>query len=208
MEPGFSTADEVTSVSGRGVGMDVVRRNIEALRGTVSVASVAGAGTTVSLRLPLTLAIIDGFLVGVGASVYVIPLEMVTECLEHDCGGTRDRERGFINLRGEVLPLLRLRDVFEVRGEPPGEERIVVVQYAGRHAGFVVDALMGELQTVIKPLGRLFERLSGIGGSTILGNGDVALILDVQELVERAIGAEAARGLPAGSAGVRRIARA
>ena len=105
-----------------------------------------------------------------------------------------------MNLRGDVLPVLRLRDVFEVRSEPAREEKVVVVQYGGRRAGFVVDALMGEFQTVIKPLGRLFERLSGIAGSTILGNGDVALILDVQELVERAAGAEERRGERAAAA--------
>jgi two-component system chemotaxis sensor kinase CheA len=194
MEPGFSTADEVTNVSGRGVGMDVVRRNIEALRGSVSIDSVPGQGTVIVMRLPLTLAIIDGFLVKVGSAAYVIPLEMVAECLDLAAEDqARIRESGYINLRGEVLPLLRLRDAFEVRGAPARQERIVVVQYGGQQAGFVVDALMGEFQTVIKPLGKLFEKLSGIGGSTILGSGEVALILDVQALVERAVGAEAVR---------------
>ncbi|HYD76199.1 chemotaxis protein CheA [Ramlibacter sp.] len=194
MEPGFSTADEVTPVSGRGVGMDVVKRNIEALRGTVSIDSIPGAGTRVALRLPLTLAIIEGFLVGVGRSAYVIPLEMVVECLEL---AAAEREatcaRGYLNLRGEVLPLLRLRDVFGIGGHTGRRENIVVVQHGQRRAGFVVDALLGESQTVIKPLGKLFERLAGISGSTILGSGEVALILDIQALVEQAIGAEAAR---------------
>ena len=191
MEAGFSTAEEVTSVSGRGVGMDVVKRNVEALRGMVSVDSTEGEGTTIAIRLPLTLAIIDGFAVGVGSAAYVVPLEMVVECMElsaEERAGVR--ESGYINLRGEVLPLLRLRDVFEAKREPGKRENIVVVQYAGQQAGFVVDALMGEFQTVIKPLGKLFERLSGISGSTILGTGEVALILDVQALVQRAIGSE------------------
>ena len=118
LEPGFSTAESVTSVSGRGVGMDVVRRNIEALRGAVSIDSVAGEGTTIAVRLPLTLAIIDGFAVGVGQSAYVMPLEMVVECIELSGEDrARIRESGYINLRGEVLPLLRLRDVLEVTGE-------------------------------------------------------------------------------------------
>jgi two-component system chemotaxis sensor kinase CheA len=199
MEPGFTTTDEVTSVSGRGVGMDVVRRNVENLLGSVAIDSIEGGGTTIAIRLPLTLAIIDGFLVGVGRSAYMVPLDMVVECMELSAEDRASvRESGYINLRGEVLPLLRLRDVFEVTGEPAKRENVVVVQYAGQQAGFVVDALMGEFQAVIKPLGKLFERLSGIGGSTILGNGEVALILDVQALVQRAIGAEAAREKSAG----------
>lgn len=191
MQSGFSTATEVTNVSGRGVGMDVVRRNIESLRGSLSINSVEGRGTTFSMRLPLTLAIIEGFLVGVDRSAYVVPLEMVVECLELSTEDRlRVRESGYINLRGEVLPLLRLRDVFEVKGDSGKRENIVVVHYAGHRAGFVVDALLGEFQTVIKPLGRLFERLSGISGSTILGNGEVALILDAAALVQRAVGNE------------------
>ena len=193
MQSGFSTAKAVSNISGRGVGMDVVKRNIESLRGTLSIDSAEGQGTSFTMRLPLTLAIIEGFLVGVDKSAYVVPLEMVVECLELSA---EDRARiagsGYINLRGEVLPLLRLREVFEVRGEAGRRENIVVVSYAGQRAGFVVDTLLGEFQTVIKPLGRLFERLSGISGSTILGNGEVALILDAPALVERAVGAEAA----------------
>jgi two-component system chemotaxis sensor kinase CheA len=143
------------------------------------------------MRLPLTLAIIEGFLVGVDRSSYVVPLEMVVECLELSAEDrARVSESGYINLRGEVLPLLRLREVFEVQGEPGRRENIVVVNYAGQRAGFVVDTLLGEFQTVIKPLGRLFERLSGISGSTILGNGEVALILDAPALVQRAVANE------------------
>ena len=199
MEPGFSTARAVTNVSGRGMGMDVVRRNIESLRGSVVVESAPGQGTFIALRLPLTLAIIDGFLVGVGASAFVVPLEMVVECLElpaQDRAGVR--EGGYINLRGDVLPLLRLRDVFETHGEVAKRENVVVVQYAGHQAGFVVDALMGEFQTVIKPLGKLFERLAGISGSTIMGTGDVALILDVPGLIQKVMQAESARQARAG----------
>ena len=188
MEPGFSTASEVTNISGRGMGMDVVKRNVEALRGSVSIDSVAGEGTTVVIRMPLTLAIIDGFLVGMGKATYVVPLDMVVECIELSAAErSAARSRGYINLRDQVLPLLRLRDVFGVQGEPSKRENIVVVQYAGQQAGFVVDALMGEFQTVIKPLGKLFELLSGISGSTILGTGDVALILDVPALTARAV---------------------
>ena len=181
-EPGFSTAEQVTNISGRGVGMDVVRRNIQSLRGSCEVSSTEGVGSTFTIRLPLTLAIIDGFLVGVGKSAYVIPLDMVIECIElTDMSADRD----FLNLRGEVLPFVRLRDMFEIGGDRPARENIVVVQFAGQKAGIVVDQLMGEFQTVIKPLSTIFRHLRGIGGSTILGTGEVALILDVQALVQR-----------------------
>lgn len=183
-EPGFSTADKITNISGRGVGLDVVKRNITALRGSVEVESHEGVGSTFRIRLPLTLAIIDGFLVGVGKASYVIPLGTVVECIElseKDRAETLNRK--YINLRGEVLPFVRMREQFEV-AEPGGKrENIVVVQYAGQKIGLVVDELMGEFQTVIKPLGSIFKHIKGIGGSTILGSGDVALILDVQSLV-------------------------
>lgn len=186
MEAGFSTAEEVTNVSGRGIGMDVVKRNVESLRGNISIDSTPGVGTTIAIRLPLTLAIIDGFLVGVGDSTYVVPLDMVVECLElSEADRATINSRSYVNLREEVLPLLRLRDTFEVAGATSRRENIVVVKYAGVQAGLVVDALLGELQTVIKPLGKLFERLTGISGSTILGTGEVALILDVPALVQK-----------------------
>jgi len=162
--------------------MDVVRRNIQSLRGSCEVNSTEGQGTTFTIRLPLTLAIIDGFLVGVGKSAYVIPLDMVIECIELN---EMSADRDFLNLRGEVLPFVRLRDMFEIEGEQPARENIVVVQFAGQKAGIVVDQLMGEFQTVIKPLSTIFRHLRGIGGSTILGTGEVALILDVQALVQR-----------------------
>ena len=186
-EPGFSTVEKITNLSGRGVGMDVVKKNITALRGSVEVHSRPGEGSRFCIRLPLTLAIIDGFLTGVGRASYVIPLDMVVECIElANTAASRD----YINLRGEVLPFVRLRELFEVAGEKPVRENVVVVQYAGRKAGIVVDQLLGEFQTVIKPLGTLFRNMRGIGGSTILGSGEVALILDVQALVSRSARAE------------------
>ena len=181
-EPGFSTVEQVTNLSGRGVGMDVVRRNIQGLRGSCEVSSVEGQGCTFTIRLPLTLAIIDGFLVGVGKASYVIPLDMVIECIELN---EQSNGRNFLNLRGEVLPFVRLREMFEIDGPRPLRENVVVVQYAGYKAGIVVDQLLGEFQTVIKPLSSIFRHLRGIGGSTILGSGEVALILDVQSLVQR-----------------------
>lgn len=196
-EAGFSTAEKVTNLSGRGVGMDVVKRNIESLRGTVDIDSAQDAGTTVRIRLPLTLAIIDGFLVGVGKSSYVVPLDMVIECVElSDEDRAASEERNYLNLRGEVLPYMRLRDQFQVEGKAGRRENIVVVQYAGQKAGLAVDELMGEFQTVIKPLGKLFANVKGLSGSTILANGEVALILDVPSLVQHAASRETA-GLPA-----------
>jgi two-component system chemotaxis sensor kinase CheA len=180
-EPGFSTADAITNLSGRGVGMDVVKRNITALRGSVDIASEEGVGTTVTVRLPLTLAIIDGFLVGLGKSVFVIPLDMIEECIEFSATPGRD----YTNLRGQVLPFVRLRDVFAVDGAPARRESIVVVRYGSRRAGIVVDTLLGEFQTVIKPLGKMFNQVKCISGSSILGNGEVALILDVAALFGR-----------------------
>lgn len=184
LEPGFSTAEQVTNLSGRGVGMDVVRSSVEALRGTLDIESTLGAGTTIRLCLPLTLAIIDGFQVGVGSSTFILPLDSVVECIELPTDADRT---DYLNLRGEVLPFLRLRRMFNVEGNAPPRQNIVVVRFSGRKAGIVVDRLFGECQTVIKPLGQLFAGISGISGSTILGTGEVALILDVAQLVHGAV---------------------
>ncbi|WP_426192687.1 chemotaxis protein CheA [Massilia sp. DWR3-1-1] len=177
-EPGFSTAEQITNLSGRGVGMDVVKRNISALRGSVGVHSEAGHGTTVTVRLPLTLAIIDGFQVGVGKSVFVIPLDMIEECVEFSCEPGHD----YTNLRGQVLPFIRLRELFGVDAGAVRRESIVVIKYASQRCGIVVDTLLGEFQAVIKPLAKLFNQVACISGSTILGSGDVALIVDVPAL--------------------------
>ena len=183
-EPGFSTAQAVTNLSGRGVGMDVVKRNITLLRGTVDLDSQPGQGTVVRIRLPLTLAIINGFLVGIDQSTYVIPLDMVQECVElSEDDGIASREQGYLDLRGEVLPLVYLRDHFNHEGPASRRQNVVVVRYAELKAGLVVDDLLGEFQTVIKPLGKLFGALRGISGSTILGSGAVALILDIPALL-------------------------
>ncbi len=187
-EPGFSTAAAVTSLSGRGVGMDVVKRNITLLRGTVDLDSKPGQGTVVRIRLPLTLAIINGFLVSIGQSTYVIPLDMVQECIElNEADRQIGREQGYLDLRGEVLPLVYLRDHFNHEGPAARRQNVVVVRYAEHKAGLVVDDLLGEFQTVIKPLGKLFGALRGISGSTILGSGAVALILDVPALLAQIV---------------------
>ncbi|AEQ95762.1 chemotaxis protein CheA [Xanthomonas oryzae] len=180
-EPGFSTAEKVTNLSGRGVGMDVVKRNITALRGTVEIDSTAGVGTTISVRLPLTLAIINGFQVGVGKSVFVVPLDVVEECVEF----TPDYASDYIDLRGSVLPYVRLRELFALGGKPPTRESIVVIRQGAQRFGLVVDTLLGEWQTVIKPLSKVFAQVKGISGSSILGSGDVALILDVPSLIQQ-----------------------
>ncbi|OQS30474.1 chemotaxis protein CheA [Chromobacterium violaceum] len=192
-EAGFSTAEQVTNLSGRGVGMDVVRRGIEQLHGNVEIDSEAGLGTTFRIRLPLTLAIIDGFLVEVAASTFVLPLEAVIECIELPADLPENGVHDCINLRGELLPLLRLDHFFELPPVPAVRRNVVVVQYGDRKAGLVVDALQGEFQTVIKPLGALFNTLKAISGSTILGTGEVALILDVPSLIQHACRRESER---------------
>ncbi len=194
LEPGFSTAEAVTNLSGRGVGMDVVKSNVEALRGTLDIESTPGQGTTMRICLPLTLAIIDGFQVGVGHSTFILPLDSVVECIELPPGSDA---ADYLNLRGEVLPFLRLRRLFAVAGEAPVRQNIVVVRFSGRKAGIAVDRLFGECQAVIKPLGCLFAGVSGISGSTILGNGEVALILDVAQLVNGAAAVGKGQPMPA-----------
>jgi two-component system chemotaxis sensor kinase CheA len=191
-EPGFSTAEQVTNLSGRGVGMDVVRRNIEALRGSLRLNSNPGKGLQVDIRLPLTLAIIDGFMVGVGKSTFVLPLESVVEVIESGGGNVRIDERGrhCVELRGATLPVVRLRTLYSVESELPPRVSVVVVNSPRGKYGIEVEVLLGQNQTVIKPLGRLFRTLRGISGSSILGNGDVALILDVVSLGELITGAE------------------
>lgn len=180
-EPGFSTADQISNLSGRGVGMDVVKQNITALRGTIEINSLPGEGTTTRIHLPLTLAIIDGFQVAVGNSYFVIPQDRIVECVELP---TESFYADYMDLRGEVLPFIRLGKFFNIKREPSRRENVVVVNSGGSKTGIVVDRLLGEFQTVIKPLGKLFNHVQGIGGSTILGSGEVALIIDVQVLVQ------------------------
>jgi two-component system chemotaxis sensor kinase CheA len=180
-QPGFSTADQVSKLSGRGVGMDVVKKSIMALRGSIELRSAEGVGTTVAIRLPLTLAIIDGFLLGVGKSAYVVPLSVVVECIE--LSRHQAESRDWLDLRGEVLPLVRLREMYEIEEPPSRRQNVVVVRNGGKRVGLVVDQLMGELQTVIKPLGRVFQQVRGVAGFTILGSGSVALLLDIPTLV-------------------------
>jgi two-component system chemotaxis sensor kinase CheA len=187
-EPGFSTAEKITDLSGRGVGMDVVKRNIEALRGAITVESRQGQGTKITIRLPLTLAIIEGFAVGVGAETYILPLHCVRECLTMPEDHQRNNDAcGVINLRGLPVPYLRLRNWYGLLGNRPTRESIVVIEETGMQVGLAVDQLYGAHQTVIKPLGGHLKNLPGIAGSAILGSGRVALIVDVSALIRDAV---------------------
>lgn len=185
--PGFSTAEQVTNLSGRGVGMDVVKRNIESLRGQIAIASQPGRGATMQIRLPLTLAIIDGFLTSVGGVSYVMPLELVAECLAvpPECMAQPDQVTGYFDLRGEVLPYLDLSRFYLHESTVQAGRRSLVLVRDGQHRiGLLVDRLLGEHQTVIKPLGQVFQHIRGLAGSTILGSGEVALILDIPSLLD------------------------
>jgi two-component system chemotaxis sensor kinase CheA len=183
--PGFSTADQVSDLSGRGVGMDVVRRNIDALRGDIEILTEPGQGSTLRIRLPLTLAIIDGFHVEVDNCSLVLPLDMMSECMDMPTENVSTETRQ-INLRGDWIPYVSLRELF---GFAPSREPeyVVLVQFGQTTAGIIVDRLVGDIQAVIKPLGNLFRSLRGISGSTIMGNGRLALILDIPQLIQLAL---------------------
>ncbi|MHB8835666.1 MAG: chemotaxis protein CheA [Candidatus Methylomirabilia bacterium] len=196
--PGFSTSEKVTKISGRGVGLDVVKRAVEGLRGRVFVQSRAGEGTVFEIRIPLTLAIIEGLEVVLGGDHLILPLAVVKECVELvRRPGDHGRERSLAEIRGELVPYVRLRDWFQVSGEAPAREQIVVTETEDRRIGLVVDQVVGGQQTVIKPLGRLFRGVRGLAGATILGDGTVALILDVVQLVQHVEQVELERTTPA-----------
>ncbi|HKJ05820.1 MAG TPA: chemotaxis protein CheA [Geopsychrobacteraceae bacterium] len=185
--PGFSTVGEVSSVSGRGVGMDVVKKAIDSLRGSINVSSKSGEGTTFTVKLPLTLAIIDGLLVQVAEEIFVLPLSAVEECIElsrEDVASANNKN--LIRVRGEIVPYLRLRERFDLDGELPDIEQVVVAEAQGQRVGFAVDHVIGEHQTVIKALGTMYKDVKGLSGATILGDGTVALILDLPPLVQEA----------------------
>ncbi|TWJ26462.1 chemotaxis protein CheA [Geobacter argillaceus] len=185
-EPGFSTAKQVTSVSGRGVGMDVVKRAIETLRGTINIDSKKGVGTTITVKLPLTLAIIESLLVRIGPDCFVIPLALVNECVELTREDVENSHgRNIANVRGRIVPYVPLREQFYMHGERPDIEQIVITTVENHQVGFVVDHVIGEHQTVIKSLGRAYKNIDGISGATILGDGSVALILDIPHLIRR-----------------------
>ncbi len=181
--PGFSTAKAVTTVSGRGVGMDVVKREIDSLGGIVSLSTDPGRGLTVTLKIPLTLAIIEGLLVRIESEFYVVPLSSVDGCIEISREELRALgERRILSYRDDLVPYISLRSTFDSPGEEPAIEQLVIVNSQDSRVGFVVDQVVGDYQTVIKPLGRMFRDVEGLSGATILGDGTVALILDVNRL--------------------------
>ena len=183
--PGFSTAATVTSVSGRGVGMDVVKRGIDGLRGSISVDSVQGVGTTITLKIPLTLAIIDSLLVKIGSDHFVLPMSAVQECVELSREDIKNSHgRNLANVRGMIVPYIPLREHFRITDQRPEIEQIVIADIHGTKVGFVVDSVVGEHQTVIKSLGKMYRDVKGISGATILGDGTVALILDMGILLQ------------------------
>jgi two-component system chemotaxis sensor kinase CheA len=183
-QPGFSTAEKVTNLSGRGVGMDVVKKTVETLRGAIDIKSYPGEGSEFALRIPLTLAIIDGLLVRVGSGRYVIPLSAVEECLELSIEeDLKSRGRSFISLRDDLVPFLRLRELFRTGTQPDPFQKVVVVSTGTERVGLVVDQIIGDHQTVIKNMSKLHDHVSAFSGATILGDGNVALILDVAHLI-------------------------
>lgn len=181
--PGFSTAQTISALSGRGVGMDVVKRTIENMRGSIDLSTRPGQGTTVTLRLPLTLAIIEGLLIRVGEGRYIIPLSAVEECIELTAEDERSRGRNFLNVRGNLVPFLRLREIMAASGTPDRHQKTIIISTGETHVGLVADQIIGNHQTVIKSLSKLHSDVTIFSGATILGDGTAALILDVAQLV-------------------------
>jgi two-component system chemotaxis sensor kinase CheA len=184
LAPGFSTAETVTSLSGRGVGMDVVARAVRALGGRLELTSRERAGTTVRLRVPLSLSLIDGFTVDAGLETYLLPLESVRECIELRGEASREgEETGILSLRGAALPFVRLRALFGQASAPSGRENVVVVEHDGQRAGLAVDGLHGRRQAVMKPVADVLRGSRVVTGTTLLGDGRVALVLDVPAIL-------------------------
>jgi two-component system chemotaxis sensor kinase CheA len=183
--PGFSTAERVTNVSGRGVGMDVVKRQIDALRGSLTVASDEGIGTRIALSLPLTLAIIEGLIVQIGTDQFIIPMAAITENVELERTQRMQKNgRNVVVVRGELIPYIDLRAAFQVEGDAPEIEKVVIVHHGDDRVGLVVDRVLGTHQTVLQPLGKFLRNIEVVSGATIMGNGSVALILDIAAVVQ------------------------
>jgi two-component system chemotaxis sensor kinase CheA len=190
-EPGFSTRDNVSELSGRGVGLDVVRDAVRALRGSVAVESAPGKGTAFVFRLPLTLALIDGLLVETAGGRYVVPLAQVEECVA--LNGTRSalaEGRPCVAVRGDLVPMVSLRSLFRANGPLPARQELLLTRHAGQRVGVAVDRLLGRVQAVIQSLGEGLHGLNRFSGATILGDGSVSLILDLSALVSESRFAE------------------
>ncbi|HKL38925.1 MAG TPA: chemotaxis protein CheW, partial [Bacteroidales bacterium] len=183
--PGFSTSSNVTDVSGRGVGMDVVKRNLADIRGDVEIDSEPGSGTTLTVKLPLTLSIIDGLLVQMADNQYVIPLSAVDKIYAARHSDVVDTFNNLIVLDGERIPFFYLREEFGLPESDSETEEIVVVQYDNNRIGMVVDTVIGEYQAVLKSLGKMYKYQDIISGATILGDGTVALVMDTNKMIER-----------------------
>lgn len=183
--PGFSTASKVTEVSGRGVGMDVVKRNIANIRGEISLKSSVGKGTTITIKLPLTLSIIDGLLVKIGDTHFVLPLSSIEKCYETLHTNLVDNFNDLVVLDGEQIPYFYLREEFDITEDTPVIEQVLVVKYEDRKVGLSVDEVVGEYQAVIKPLGKLYKNLEIISGATILGDGSIALVMDTNQIIKQ-----------------------
>ncbi len=181
--PGFSTAQKVTDVSGRGVGMDVVKRKIDEIRGTVDLESKENVGTTITIKLPLTLSIIDGLLVVIGDTKYVLPLNLVEKIYAYEHNEFENAFNNIIIVDGEQIPFYYLRDEFNISGKPLNVEQLVLVKYEEKRIGLVVDSVIGEYQAVLKPLGKLYKNHEIISGATILGDGTIALVLDTNKII-------------------------
>jgi two-component system chemotaxis sensor kinase CheA len=182
--PGFSTANSVTSVSGRGVGMDVVKRQVDALRGSLTLVSEECKGTSIALSLPLTLAIIEGLIVQVGADQFIIPMSAITENVELErAQRIKKNGRNVVVVRGELIPYIDLRAAFQIEGHAPEIEKVVIVHHGDDRVGLVVDRVLGTHQTVLQPLGKFLRNIEVVSGATIMGDGSVALILDIAAVV-------------------------
>ena len=196
LEPGFSTAEQVTEISGRGVGMDVVHRNVEALRGSIVIDSRQGAGTAFTIRVPLTLSVIRGLSVAAEGQTYIVPLDHVVECIEFPRTQT-SAARGVLDVRGQALPFVRLRDVLLLGNSRPQAESVLVLEHRGQYVGLVVDELMAESQVVIRPLSHLLGAVPCVSGSTIGRDGQVALILEVDGLMREVLSGDRMAGTAA-----------
>jgi len=182
--PGLSTSEKITSLSGRGVGMDVVKKAIDSLHGTIQIDSKKGHGTNIKISLPLTLAIIDGLMIETGGNFFILPMGMVDKCIEisHE-QNQKSGSRNIICVKNEVIPLIPLREVFEIPGKRPDREQVIIVDVENFRTGIVTDKVIGDHQTVVKPLGKTFKNAEGVAGAAIMGNGNVALILDLHGLI-------------------------